>query len=136
MGHISRDCTKPRKQTEKYGNHHQQQQERQEYRYQRESVPSYTPHPDAKAALLSGNKRTFNPTGPTGGTKRPFVPDPSKARSPTQGTDKYTNRASAAYTASEGDDTATHYTYSANYVQQMMDQQEQDETLEGYEYGN
>ena len=40
MGHISRDCTRPRRQVERFGSRQQQRQGRQ-----REAVPTYQPHP-------------------------------------------------------------------------------------------
>ena len=130
IGHISRDCKKARRQVAKYGNRQQQQQGRQ-----RQSVPSYVPHPDAKAAMLSGNKRAFNPGVQSTGSKRPYVPDPSKARYPALGTGKYSSSVSAAYTENDGCDTISDYSYTAHHVNVMMEQQDQDEALDGEDDG-
>ena len=58
MGHISRDCPRPRKQVERYGNRQQQQQQGR----LREGLPGYKPHPDAKAEILSGSQQDSLPS--------------------------------------------------------------------------
>ena len=64
------------------------------------------------------------------------MPDPSKARYPAQGTGKYAPRASAAYSVDDDRDTSSDYSYMANYVSMMMEQQDQDEALDGEDDGH
>ena len=123
-GHISRDCQEVRKKPNKYGNAAQQYNNRQP----RVQIPSYRPHPEAAAQV--GNKRAFDPR-PTSAiqlaAKRPYVSDPSKAKWPQQGTGRSPRAHVATHEQSYSDEDST---LAAYHAQMMIDQQEEDETLD------
>ena len=124
MGHISRNCSQPRRKSEKYGTFAQQQQ-----RNKPSNLPSYVPHPDANIPSNVGNKRIFRPISSS--TQQQIRPrfDPARSCYPERGTgvryeqtqqqSRRTLQGSAAVEDLENESTL--------YAQALWQQQEEDE---------